>query len=781
MPDDGIEKSTSAPLISVRRSFHLHISSILVLGTGMWLVLGVFGLLEHIRLLAGASAAWAYLTAGLLMLPTLLSYAGLRGKVGHSGGGYRLLRAIERPFLTFTAGWAFILGWAAAGAVVVRIFASYASRLIGLLTAWQINEPALVAAALLFFAATNILGLKPLWRTGVWLVGSAGLGVVALVGLLSARAMKQESLTLMGGQGGEAFFGAVLVLAACFWVVELVGEAGDRRRQTAGFGLTLLIVGPVLAAALALTGRLAAPTAMSLEEVAALASPQAGGAISLATGTLASGVVWQVLSLLMLRRFQVIGLDGWLPNWLVRPYTRAKTPVMLILFQGLLVPSAMFLASALTDLPGGATDAVVNLAYMAAIVLLLLYAGVNMAAVILANRSGKGLSPVRPLLYPAIPATGAAVNILLIFAAPWPIMVLALAWFGLGAFVYWRAGMTRIRTSRLGVTVFQDINIASDYSVLVPVANPDTALELVAFGAAIAREHEGHVSIIQVVQVPEHLPLDSSRAEAQRKLDLLEQVLEQSEQFGVPVEGITRLARSIPQGILDTVTEENAEVVVMGWDARRIERAGRRLGHILDEVVENATCHVVVVRGAWGHKPRRVMVPVAGGPHAPFAAKLALELTAGCQGEVTLLHVVREGEEEAELEAGHALVEAIRRELGEPDRVVPRVIRAASPLTGIISTVGNHDAIMLGASEMGFLDRRFFGSLPLQLASETDKFIALVRSYTGLTGFVTRKAWTSISDLLPTLTAEEQMEVYRRMGQAARPSANYFVLITRVP
>ncbi len=780
MPTSNHEQRASAPLISLRRSLQLQIPGRVVLGTGLWLGIGVFALLGPVRPLAGANVGWAYLVATLLALPTALSMLELRSWIGYSGGSYRLIRATERTNLTFFAGWAYLLGWASLSALLVQAFAAHAGKLIAATTNWQIGEPWLVAATLLFFILTNVAGFRAPWRLGVWVAAGVGAGIVVLIGLLAVRLIDQPAVVLAAMPRGNAFFGAVMALAACLWVGELIGETGSRRQRSMIGALVLALAGPLLAAALALTARWAAPGMVTIEDLAAFALPSFGRTAALAAGTLVIGLAWQVIALMMLRRFQFIGLDGWLPDWVLRSYRPVKTPVVLILIQALLTPAALLIGRMFVGIPARTADATLNLAYLAGLVILVLQIGVNVAAIVLAKHQRAANRTLHLPLYPAIPATGIAINLLLLFAAPWPVLLLGAIWLGLGALVYWRSGRERIRSAQLGVTVFQDIerhgNITSAYPVIVPVANPNTALDLVAFGAAIARQHNGHVVAVQVIQVPEQHSLESGRIQAQEQLDLLERVLEKGTQLGIPIEGVTRLSRSVSQGILDTIAEESAHLVVMGWNAREIGVGRRGLGHILDSVLADAPCHVVVVRGSGADSLSRIVVPIANGPHAPLAAELALNLTAQNRGEVTLLHVVRRAGGEVALEQGQELVDGIRDALPEPERVTPLVATASAPLKGILEVLDDQDAILIGASELSFMDSQPFAQLPFRLAQETDKLLVLVRSHTGL-GFVARKAWSSVARLLPSLTPEEQVAVYQKMRKAAQPNINYFVLI----
>lgn len=779
MPENTTEQKQPAQLISMRRSYQLRTPSILVLGIGMWLVIGFLGLYRYVLDLTGRSAGWAYIIVPLLMLPATLSYVELRSWIGHSGGSYRLIRALERNNITFFTGWAYFLGWIGLSALLIQSFAYFTNHLLILGLQLNIGELPIALVALAIFTLLNIIGTRPSWRISAYLISATILSVLLALGVFVVR-IAQEAPQLPATTGGTNFFGAVATLMAAMWAIELASEMGDRRHRNLRTAMLLLIGGPLLGGMVILLGRWSGVSARTFEALMESALPGLRQPVALGIGVIASGVAWGILSLIMLRRFQVISLDGWLPSGLLAATSHFKTPVRLISLQGGLTLAALLVVHAIAGFPADSQALGAYLALLAGLAYLLLQFGVNVAAIILAKHPrAENRSFILPL-YPVIPATGAAICFLLILAIPLPILLVGALWFAAGAVVYWQVGLDQMRDAQLGITVFQDVDrkpdITSSYPVVVPVANPETAQGLVVFGAKVARYWNGHLSIVLIHLVPDQLPLDSGRAQAQEKLDLLERVIKQAESYGVPVEGITRLARNVPQGILDTIAEESARLVVMGWNARELSEGKRGLGHVLDEVLENAPCDVVVLKGDWSQEIESALVPIAGGPHAPRAADLALALTAD-EGTVTLLNVVRDTDGPTAVAAGEDLLLNVRKELHDPIRVLPAVVKASAPLAGIVQAARQHQAVLLGASETGVLDRQLFGQLPLQIAEQTNTLLALVRSYTGLTQLVARKAWSSLSDLLPTLTTTEQTEVYHELRRAARPNVNYFVLI----
>ncbi len=764
------------------------------MGIGMWLVIGVIGLLGPAARYS-QNAGWAYFISILILLPTVLSSLEMRSWIGHSGGSYRLIRAAERNDFTFLAGWLHILGWAGLSAYLVRLFAQYAGRLIVLATGWQIAPPlltaGLIALPLLFFVLTNAIGSRPPWKLGIWLISSVIVGLVVLLGALFFRRIGQPVSAGAIHPVQNHFFYTVAFLLAGQWAIELLSETGDRRQQTPHIALLLLFGGPLIGGTLALVstplaretlaslGQLNLPDTLYLATLTEKLLPGYGELIVLSMGALLTAISWQVLALIMLRRFQVIGLAGWLPRWVQRSYTALGTPVMLIFSQALVTAAALLAGEGIAALFGNRADPILIYASTAAMSILLLQLGVNVAAIMLGKHPRAQNRPFHLPLYPIIPATGTAISFLLLVAVPREALIIGLLWLGLGAMIYWQYALERMRTSQLGRTVFQETpDITSDFPVVVPVANPETAADLVAFGSAVARRNGGHISVVQVLEVPDQVPLDSERVQAQQALGLLEQVLEGEKQYGVPIEGVTRLSRSISQGILDTIAEEGAKVLVLGWNAREMIASHRSLGTILDDLLDNAPCDVIVLRGQWQHNLSQAIVPVAGGPHSPRAAELALALTAETGGMVTLLNVAREMDGSAAVEKGIRLVNEVRDSLSDPDRVLPRVLQARSVLAGILEASQDQDVILLGASEASILDRTYFGQLPWEVTRNTDQMVALVRGYTGFTNLLARRVWQFFSNLLPTLVAEEQTELYQQLRAAARPNINYFVLIT---
>jgi uncharacterized hydrophobic protein (TIGR00271 family) len=737
--------------ISIRRSFRLVAWEITLLGLGVWLAIGVFGLFDSVAFLAGPENGLAYLLYAVLMIPTLLTFIELRGWIPTGAGSYGLLESLERPSMEFLAGWAYLLGWAALSGLLAWTFADYTSRLLDpIFPAVNLRLPILLVL-LTVSTVQRGLGARPLWRLAVRLAGLAALGLLLAVLVV----LTSETDGEIPVPGANNLFAAVAALSGLGWLIEVLVDRGGERRSLA-IPLRGFLFGALLAAVIAV------PQALTLEGLVEQALPGYGAQTVLVVGVLIIAVFWGPLSLISLRRLQVITEDGVLPSWLLAPAWKLSVT------QSVLTLVAAIIAAAVATVPALA------LGQAAAAMFLLLGMGVSLASIFF-ERRGNSRPILRLPLHPAVPAASAAISFLLFFALPLWARALGLAWLLLAAIAYWWVGRQRMRDSQVGITVFEALEdrtaVESVFPVVVPVANPETASNLVSLAADIARRQEGHLILLQVVQVPEHLPLDNRRFEAQRKLDLLERSLKEAEAYGVPTVGLTRISRSIEQGILDTAVEESAELIMMGGNVSRRYAGRTGFGSVVDGVLEQAGCEVFVLRSEGGFRPTRALVP-ASKSRGLEAAELANWLT---DGEVTLLHVLEEGSSETE---AASFLGDIATKIGNGKGVATQVVRSGTPLNGILEGIEGHDLLVLETGELALLDDIQSAQLPLGLVEQTDVPILLVRSQADLPRLVARRAWRSISDVIPPLTREGQLALYRNLQEAARPNVHFFVLIT---
>ena len=103
--------------------------------------------------------------------------------------------------------------------------------------------------------------------------------------------------------------------------------------------------------------------------------------------------------------------------------------------------------------------------------------------------------------------------------------------------------------------------------ILIPVANPATAEELIRIGAALMDPRSGELTALGIVEVPEEMPLSEGATKARQARRLLQKVLDYAPE-GTQVRPVVRIGRHAAQGIVEAAVELEADLVIFGWGGR---------------------------------------------------------------------------------------------------------------------------------------------------------------------------------------------------------------------
>src|SRR5574337_571887 len=104
------------------------------------------------------------------------------------------------------------------------------------------------------------------------------------------------------------------------------------------------------------------------------------------------------------------------------------------------------------------------------------------------------------------------------------------------------------------------------HRILLPLANPRTAADLVRIGAAIM-DHGGTLIALGIVEVPEGMPLSEGATRARQARRLLQRVLEFTPD-GIDLRTMVRMGRRAAEGICEVAAEEAADLIIFGWGGR---------------------------------------------------------------------------------------------------------------------------------------------------------------------------------------------------------------------
>ncbi|MDB9252242.1 universal stress protein [Halorubrum ezzemoulense] len=257
-------------------------------------------------------------------------------------------------------------------------------------------------------------------------------------------------------------------------------------------------------------------------------------------------------------------------------------------------------------------------------------------------------------------------------------------------------------------------------AVMVALSNPRTEGALVVLAGALAEHRGGRLLAVHVVTVPDQTSLETAAANRERldrsSADLLAAAVDDAAAFDAPVETKTVLSHRGIEEVFDAARTNDADAVVMGYGGARF--AGGRAEGSLDELARDLPCDFLVLDGQ-RLDAGEVLVPTAGGPSSDLSAEVALALRDVSGAEVSLLHVVDEGEAASGREFltdwadGHGL--------GDVDLRVE-----TADIGATIERIGEgYDLVVVGATERGLLSRVVRGSLASAAIQRLDTSVLL--------------------------------------------------------
>ncbi|HEY9849284.1 MAG TPA: chloride channel protein [Leptolyngbyaceae cyanobacterium] len=283
--------------------------------------------------------------------------------------------------------------------------------------------------------------------------------------------------------------------------------------------------------------------------------------------------------------------------------------------------------------------------------------------------------------------------------------------------------------------------------LLVTLANPQTASSLLQLAGAIARDRDYELDCLQIMLVSRHVSPSEAPVRTAKSRRLLRQAEILGRQMGLPVHTQVRVAHDVAQAILETIKQDRIDLIVMGWNGSP-STPGRIFGNVVDTVIRQAACEVVLVKlgnppfdrdrlplpdndrvspngkGKWN----RWLLPMAGGPNARQAVELLPALvTLSERGEIHLTQVFLPSKNLPNTKSLEKAAQFLNRKISCP--VIAKPVCSSSVPEAVIDIAEKDgcDVIVLGASREGMLQQAIKGNIPEAIARGCDCTVILVR------------------------------------------------------
>ena len=714
----------------------LGLVSAMTIGIGTMIGAGIFVLPGVAANAAGPIVVVSFVVGGVIAMVNALSISELGTAMPKAGGGYYYINKSLGPMFGSIAGMGDWMGLAFASAFYCIGFGQYLAVFVGLPTIAFLNPIQLGALlAGLVFVGVNYIGAKETGgvQTVIVFILLSILTVFAIAGFFSF-----EYATL-AGEGGLAPYGVGAILPGTALVfVSFLGYAKiatvAEELKNPGRNLPIAIIGSVAIVTVIYTILVTtmlgvvswpelsqdAPVAQAAEIAFPSSIGPIGGVATAAAAVMTIGALLATASsanasiLASARINFAMGRDKIVTNWLNEIHPNYATPYRSILVTGGLI--IVFIVVLGRDIE--------VLAKAASVLHLIVYALMNAALIVFREADTPEYDPDFTVpLYPITPILGGVLSLGLVafmdgieIALSAAFVIAAVVWY----FVYARdkteqqgvlSNYIRSRDEELPDQLVEAADTVAPTgnegpTIMVAVANPRTESALITLAGAVAKHKGGRVLATHIVNVPDQTSL-ATAAEHKAELDassekLLSEAKADAEAFDVSIETKTILSHRGVAEVFDAARSNNADTVVMGYGGTQF--AGGRAEGTLEELTHDLPCDFLVLDGQ-SLALSDVLVPTAGGPSSDLSAEVARALQDTVGVDVSLLHVVESGNEDAgrsflsEWAEGHQLENAeLRIEAGDVETVIGQV-------------GSEYSLVIIGATERGLLSRIIRGSL----------------------------------------------------------------------
>lgn len=341
--------------------------------------------------------------------------------------------------------------------------------------------------------------------------------------------------------------------------------------------------------------------------------------------------------------------------------------------------------------------------------------------------------PFKTPFFPLTPILAAVSGVLIIsFANPQALIFLGLVLVVLSAVYY----ISRYFKHKTYVQSQLEEEIGGG-RILIAAINEKTAVSLVKLASRLAEHQEDtNISLLSVVKVPT-LPSDREvrelveKSKANRRA-LLAATAPIAQKRNVAIATKTKIANNVESAIYKELKSHNpVRLVMLGWPS--LDTKLKIPHNIIKEVMVNARKDVVVFRDRGINGLNKVLLPLAGGPSARLALRLAMALAYQPTVHVTGLHLTPEGLDDEKMEDENLYIqEIVESELGGiPEWLEIKNTPAPSISAGIYQEIkeGAYDLMIIGAGSEVFSHRFLFGALNDAIIENVDCSILIVRRY----------------------------------------------------
>ena len=727
--------------VNLRREMKL--LDVTLIGVGAMIGAGIFVLTGIAAGVAGPALIITFGLNGVVALFTAMSYAELGSCYHDAGGGYLWVKEGLPKWNGFLSGWMSWFAHAVACALYAIGFGAYFNHVLKefnvILPQWGFISPEklLALGIAMIFAYINFRGASETGKIGNMVTITKIVILAVFIGFGLEYILRSNNPTaaftpfMPNGWGGV--FKAMGLTFIAFQGFEVISQCSEevknpKKNIPKAVFLSLLIVIPIyLLVAVTSLGSVHPGTMTPWDFLAAQKETAlvgvaesffVGGGVMLLIGGLISTMSALNATIYSSSRVAfAMGRDRNFPTFFSKVHSKKFTPHFAILFSFFIV-GAMCLSLDIEDIASAAD-----------IMFLLLFLQVNIALIRLRK---KRPDLDRGFFTPLFPYLTIAGIVTLLFLAVYmfdysPIgWIVTAGWITVGFVVYKGYAANREVQYVRKVAALERLE-KKDFTILVPLANPDTSKGLLRIALSIAKKHDGEIVLLHVIEVDQGMPLRAGIGKGQKIIPFLEEAKDLVYNADVPVRSIVQVAHRTSQGILDAAIDEEANFIVLGR-TKNPQFLDRVFAGVMDTMLDEAPCEVAVLHGELPKSGvKNILIPFGENVHTDLALEIAPAIVDHfkCNAEVVVVFEPNTPKKEQE-----ELLKKIKGKM-KANKLTAKlsVARNKGIRQGIVQRSRKADLIVMGGRSGEFLGLLLGQSLTQEITEQSHCPVLWVNEY----------------------------------------------------
>jgi amino acid transporter/nucleotide-binding universal stress UspA family protein len=718
-----------------------------MIGVGAMIGAGIFVLTGIAAGTAGPALILSFALNGIITVFTAMVYAELGSAIPEAGGGYLWVKEGLPGPNAFQAGWMSWFAHAVAGSLYAMGFGAYFVLVLNDLKFsifglhGEILHKLVTVIIILIFVAINYKGVSETGMAGNIVTVSKVLillvFIVSGIWAIVSHPAFFHKFQNFSPNGFPGILNAMGLTFIAFEGYEIIVQAGEevknpRKNIPKAVFLSLAIVVPIyilvaFAAIGAVTPETNIPTYLWLGKNAELGLVEAakqfmpfGTLLLLIAGLLSTMSALNATTYSSTRVSFAMGRDRNLPKSFSAVNAKTRTPHKALMFSGTLI-IIMAVIIPIKDVASAAD-----------IMFLLLFLQVNIAAITLRKKYGDRLKYgyLMPF-FPIVPIIGIITKLFLaLFMFNYsPIAwYFTIVWISLGTLIYYLYVKKRKKEDEVSTLLVhqEKRQVAFDtesYNVLVPVGNPKSLNTLIPIAINSAEKNNGSVLILQVVEIPEQLPLSEGVIYVEQNKEIASSALQMVQEAGLSGEILVRISHQPYDAIIQTAEERKSNLIIMGWRGSVSSRKNV-IGKNIDKILQEVNCEVLVVQQNVTPPLHNVLVPIANPNQVKSIIKRIESFNTEGKLGIKFIHVFKSSAIEDEKKK---VLDTFKKEISEyskensNDNLFITVDGIVSDnLTGtIVRMADKYDTLVIGSLHQNWFQKKFSNIKPTNIALRT--------------------------------------------------------------